>query len=134
MGTTRSKQILIATNGSPGSDEAVEVGVSMAASQKAQVTFLHVLPHVNGTAPADDPALRDAEDLARQRGVAAAIELAEGEPSEEILARSDALAADLIVMGPSGRNPFKTHVSWAVSSRALRPVLIARGTQLRAVA
>jgi nucleotide-binding universal stress UspA family protein len=132
--TNSHRHILVGTNGSFGSGEAVEVGISIAASRRADVTFLHVIPHVNGTAPTDDPALREAEELARQRGVPAALELAEGDAAEAILARGDALGADLIVVGPSGRNPFKSHVAAAVSMRALRPVIIARGTRIRAAA
>jgi hypothetical protein len=62
------------------------------------------------------------------------LELAEGDPAEAILARGDTLAADFIVVGPSGRNPFKPHVAAAVSTRALRPVIVARGARVRAAA
>jgi nucleotide-binding universal stress UspA family protein len=129
-----NRHILVGTNGSAGSGEAVEVGISIAASRHSEVTFLHVVPHVNGTAPTDDQALRKAEELARQRGVAALLELAEGDPAEAILARSEDLEADLIVVGPTGRNPFKPHVGAKVSTRALRPVIVARGARVRTAA
>ncbi len=36
------KQILIATDGSPSAQEAVEVGLELAKEQGADVTFVHV--------------------------------------------------------------------------------------------
>ena len=38
------KQIVIATDGSPSSQEAVGVGLELAAEQGAAVAFVHVLP------------------------------------------------------------------------------------------
>ena len=38
------KKILIATDGSASANQAVGVGVELAAEQDAQVTFIHVLP------------------------------------------------------------------------------------------
>ena len=37
------ERILIAIDGSPASDEAVEFGVELAAEQHAEVTFVHVI-------------------------------------------------------------------------------------------
>ena len=38
------KQILIATDGSPSAQEAVDVGIELAKEQGADVTFVHVTP------------------------------------------------------------------------------------------
>ena len=38
------KKIIIATDGSPSAQEAVGVGIELAAEQGAAVTFVHVLP------------------------------------------------------------------------------------------
>ena len=38
------KQILIATDGSPSAQEAVDVGLELAKEQGADVTFVHVTP------------------------------------------------------------------------------------------
>jgi nucleotide-binding universal stress UspA family protein len=127
-----SRQILVATDGSPSAREAVEVGISLAASQAAEVTFLHVVPAGNGIDPAHDPALADAAKRARELGIGAHVEVGEGDASDQIVSRGDALGAALIVVGRGGRNFFKTPVSTAVAKRARRPVLVARGIGLAA--
>ena len=38
------EKILIATDGSPSAQEAVDVGIEMAVEQEADLVFLHVLP------------------------------------------------------------------------------------------
>ena len=43
------KQILIATDGSPSAQEAVDVGLELAKEQGADVTFVHVTPCGGGS-------------------------------------------------------------------------------------
>jgi nucleotide-binding universal stress UspA family protein len=134
MTSKARKRILVGTSGTAGSAEAVEVAVSLARAQGADLTFVHVVPTINGSTPADDAALRDAAERARARGVEASIELAAGDASATLLARAESLGADLIVVGPSGRKLLTPHVSQAVSRRARRPVLVVRGIDVRAAA
>jgi len=56
--------------------------------------------------PAEDvePALRDAGDLAEERGLKWASEAAEGDPAKVLIARADKHAADVLVIGNKGMN------------------------------
>ena len=78
------KKIVIATDGSPSAEEAVDVGIELAAEQGAAVTFVHVLPADEfvvagppGASPEGPPrghgrvrvALREAADAAEAAGV-----------------------------------------------------------------
>jgi nucleotide-binding universal stress UspA family protein len=128
------RRILIATNGSPSSAEAVELGLSLATTQGAELTFLHVVGRPNGDRPSDDPVLRAAADRARERGLDATVELADGKPCDAILALGERLDASMIVVGSGGRMPFKGRVACALATRSLRPVLVARRTGLEAAA
>jgi nucleotide-binding universal stress UspA family protein len=131
---TATKTILVAINDSDASREAVEVGVSLAASQGAGVMFLHVIPHLNGARPADDAALRNAAARASAVGVPVATQLTGGDVAMAILSCAEAVDARLIVIGAGGRNLLKHRVSAAVTRRSSRPVLVARGVPLRQAA
>ena len=84
------KKILLATEGSPASQEAVEFGVELAAEQDAAVVFVQVVPLTDrvpmssfgmvGAVPHepsehDRKALEEAEALAEQHGVRATTKL-----------------------------------------------------------
>jgi nucleotide-binding universal stress UspA family protein len=144
------KKILIATDGSPSADEAVEFGIGLALEQQAHVTLLHVLSPVDWThldrgslvkpIPAELP-VHDQAVLAKARGIAAehgieaeAVAVA-GEPADEIVAHADSIAADLIVLGSRGRGALASTLLGSVSRDVLhearRPVLIVRGVAVR---
>ena len=144
------KKILIATDGSPASREAVEFGLELAEEQAAQVTFVHVVPVLDRSfadgigVPAARPhqidevdrrPLEDALALATERCVDARAELLAGIPADEIVAYADDLDADLVVLGSRGRGAVATallgSVSRSVLHEAHRPVLVVRGTQVR---
>jgi len=147
------KQIVIATDGSPAAREAVVFGVALAADEGSAVTFVHVLPPDEFVAArlapplvlphpvaVDDTetALREAEELAMQAGVAYALERISGEVVDEILAVAEARQADLIVVGTRGHGAvaatFLGSVSRGLVSRADRPVLVVKGMPVPAVA
>jgi nucleotide-binding universal stress UspA family protein len=145
------KRIVIATDGSPGSHEAVGVGVELAAEQGAAMTFVHVLPAdefvVSGRlGPAlpkphhvemdeSEVALREAADAAEAAGVSYTLELLSGNTVDEIVAVADSADADMIVIGSRGRGPMTSallgSVSQGVLSESRRPVLIVRGVHDR---
>ena len=141
------KQIVIATDGSPSAEEAVEVGLELAKEQGADVTFVHVLPPDefaggrSGTHPIthrteideSETALKGAEDAAGTAGISYALERISGETVESIVALAESKNADLIVVGSRGRGAITAtllgSVSRGVLNHAKRPVLIVRGTR-----
>jgi nucleotide-binding universal stress UspA family protein len=139
------KKILIATDGSPASHEAVEFGLELAAEQDAAVVFVHVVPIMDrvpmsafgmvGALPHepseyDREALEEAEAVAEQRGVRATTKLLGGETVDEIVAYADNLDVDLIVLGSRGRRALASallgSVSRGVLSESKRPVAVIR--------
>jgi nucleotide-binding universal stress UspA family protein len=138
------KQILIATDGSPSAQEAVDVGLELAKEQGADVTFVHV------TAPDEyhggrggthavahreeidesETALKDAGDAADATGVSYTLERISGETVESIVALADTKDADMIVVGNRGRNAVTAallgSVSQGVLHQAKRPVLVVK--------
>jgi nucleotide-binding universal stress UspA family protein len=140
-------RILIATDGSPASLQAVELGLELAEEHTAQVTFVHVAPSsevlpVAGFAMAgpasvphdvdegDREALDAAAALAEERGVAALTRLLVGNAAKEIVAYADEIDADLIVVGSRGLGAVGRTVLGSVSGKVLhdakRPVLVVR--------
>jgi nucleotide-binding universal stress UspA family protein len=138
------KQILIATDGSPSAQEAVDVGLELAKEQGADVTFVHVAPadEVRGGRGGghalthkeeineSETALRGAAEAADAAGVSYALERFSGETVETIVALADTKNADLIVLGSRGRNMVASallgSVSHGVLHSASRPVLIVK--------
>ena len=144
------KQIVIATDGSPSSQEAVSVGLELAAEQGAAVAFVHVLPaddyvvaarlgHLPKAHEVDmdesEVALREAADAAEAAGVSCTLDRISGDTVDEIVAVADSADADLIVMGSRGRGPVTSTLLGSVSKGVLgesrRPVLIVRGAPER---
>lgn len=141
------KQILIATDGSSSSREAVDVGLELAKEQGADVTFVHVAPAEEirggrGGAHAlthredideSETALKDAADAADAAGVSYELERFSGETVETIVALADSKNADLIVLGSRGRSAVASailgSVSHGVLRQASRPVLVVKGAK-----
>ena len=143
------KNILIATDGSASSAEAVEFGVELAAEHEAKVIFVYVspvldaipmagfgmaggIPHVPHELDAFDRApLEDAEETAAREGVEASSKLLVGNAVDEIVAYADSQGADLIVVGSRGHGTLASvllgSVSRGVLSESKRPVAVIRG-------
>jgi nucleotide-binding universal stress UspA family protein len=139
------RHVLIATDGSPGAQVAVEEGVRIARLMGADVTFLAVaqppLPMLGEpfyqralTAQLDArrKALARAAPFADERRVRYEMELMEGSPAQTILDLARSRDVDLIVVGSRGLGSVKGTLLGSVSSEVVhhadRPVLVARPT------
>jgi nucleotide-binding universal stress UspA family protein len=143
------KKILIATDGSPSSAEAVAFGVELAEEHEAAVIFVHVAPALdvipmagNGLAGAvprvphkvtdyDRASLQDAAQVAGEHGVNSSSKLLVGDTADEIVTYADAENVDMIVVGSRGHGALASallgSVSRGVLSESKRPVMIVRG-------
>jgi nucleotide-binding universal stress UspA family protein len=143
-------RILIATDGSPSADEAIDFGLELAADQGATVTFVHVVPALDVVpmsgfgltgavehqlTESDTELLEDARARAEEAGVTAHTKLLRGEPADEIVTYADSVDAGLIVVGSRGHGAVASallgSVSRGVLREARRPVLVVRGAAAR---
>lgn len=143
--------ILIAVDGSPSAQEAVDFGLELAADQGATVTFVLVVPAVE-VMPAgafgvtasvpheptdtESEPLDAAREQAEQKDVHAYTRILKGDPVDEIVAYADTIDADLIVVGSRGHGTIASallgSVSRGILREARRPVLVVRGVAARA--
>jgi nucleotide-binding universal stress UspA family protein len=141
------KRILIATDGSAPSNEALEVGLEVAAAEEADAIVVHVVPTLD-TLPvggfgmstgavthevteADRAPLVVATELAAAKGVEIEPLLLRGTTVSQITEYADKRDVDLIVIGSRGHNVLTSAVLGSVSLGVLRhttrPVLVVRG-------
>ena len=144
------KKILIATDGSPASLQAVELGLELAAEQDAEAVFVHVAPSsevlpVTGFAMGpvtvphevsdyDMEPLEQAVELAEKEGLTAGSRLLVGDAAKQIVDYADSIDADQIVVGSRGLGAVSSallgSVSRGILHAAKRPVLIVRETRV----
>jgi monovalent cation/proton antiporter MnhG/PhaG subunit len=112
--TPSVRRILLATDGSPASDAAVEIVARWPVFEEAQVAVLCVVADVPPGAVPGGAALRETleagtaiADAAAQRLVAAGrsvtVRTDSGDPAARIAATAEAEAVDLVVLGSRGR-------------------------------
>jgi nucleotide-binding universal stress UspA family protein len=147
------KQILIATDGSPGGREAVEHGLALAAQTHGRATIVYVRkapPEILGGGYYQRTVgsafvqarevIGDALAAAESLHVDAEGEIMEGDAAGQIVELARAREVDLIVVGSRALGPFAStllgSVSRAVVHEADRPVLVvtARPSRGRAAA
>jgi len=144
------KRILMPTDGSPCSEQAIEKGLECAQKLGAEVDFLYVIENpmealwvtpeavpyafelVEDLKKAAKEALERAKGLAEKAGVACQTLLVEGHhPVQEIAERAPSY--DMIVMGTHGRSGIDRLLLGSVTEGVLRrvetPVLVVRCKQ-----
>jgi nucleotide-binding universal stress UspA family protein len=146
------KRIVVATDGSPSSAEAVSFGVELAREQESELIFVHVVPtldvvpvvgfgSIGGAFPHeptqhDHELLEDAAAVAAEHGVVATTALLRGDTVDEIVAFADSHDTDLIVVGSRGHGSISSALLGSVSRGVLReskrPVLIVRAAAVTA--
>ena len=147
----RMRRIVVATDGSPTSTEAVEMAADLAAEHASELTVVHVVPVLDVVSPAiavvgtafphfptayDHELLQEAAATAAEKGVVAETALLAGpSPAEAIVAYGESHAADLVVVGSRGHGGVASallgSVSLGVLQASKRPVLIVRGAHLQ---
>lgn len=131
---TRFRSILAATDFSGSATQALRRAARLAEQHAARLTLLHVVDDTGFKAlrdwfsPSIDHDLKVAQARATLRGfaaeirgrhrVAARFRVVIGEPFQEIRRASE--GADLVVLGPRGRNPLKDLVTGSTADRLLR--------------
>jgi len=146
------KRILVATDGSPSSAEAVAFGVDLAAEHDSELIFVHVVPmldvvpvtglgSIGGAFPHeptrhDHQLLADAAAVSAEHGVVATTTLLRGDTVDEIVAFADSHDVDLIVVGSRGLGVLSSALLGSTSRGVLReskrPVLIVRAAAVAA--
>jgi nucleotide-binding universal stress UspA family protein len=139
--------ILVATDGSSASQDAIGFAVELAAEHQSEVHIVHVIPTIDlapaiaigeeGIAFPHEPTeydyrlLEEAAALANTHGVAATTALLGGSTAEEIVAYAEANNVDMIVVGSNGRGAITSallgSVSLGVLAASKRPVVIVHG-------
>ena len=142
------KTVAVGTDGSDTAAKAVEFAIDLAERYEAKIVFLGAykaasedrLQRESRDAPEDvqwqfsasedvDPALRDAEDSAKERGLKSASEAKEGDPSKVLVELADKHNADLLVIGNKGmQRKMLGSVPNTVSHKAPCSVVIVKTT------
>jgi nucleotide-binding universal stress UspA family protein len=128
--------VLVATDGSDHAAAATEHAVALAAEHDATVHAVFVVDTSTNllTVSKDDvrDALRTVREDESERALAAAATTAsdagvpaethvyEGEPSEQLLAAVDDLAADVVVLGTHGHTGLRRRLLGSVSEQVVR--------------
>lgn len=146
--SARALRVLVPVDRSTGSDAALELAANVAwpaGSNIVVLTAVNALPYVAGerltVLPVDsdavvrrfrDAAKRDRREAPRVRRI-----LREGGPARVIVDAARRLRANLIVVGSGRRGPLATavlgSVAATVAARSDRPVLVARGDNVRRI-
>lgn len=129
--------ILVPVDGSENSARAARFGIQLAATLEVPATLLYVFPAASmelvDMAGMSRQDLEQAAQACGQRAldqVRLALDadmqqrfeatIAIGDPAEEIIARTEARSASLVVIGRRGMSPLRTLVLGSVSDKVLR--------------
>jgi len=134
------RKLLVGYDGSPQSDKAVDVALSLATCIDSSVLIFAVArppepsTSVELEAVLDDArehyeeGLKKAVEKARGQGLEVQTDIAVGHPAEQIIHRAELDGIDLIVLGRRGRSMIARMMLGSVSERVLRyahcPVMV----------
>jgi nucleotide-binding universal stress UspA family protein len=136
-------KLLLAYDGAEHSRPALEEAANVAASEKAEVTILSIVPEgqspsrfATGPRPHAEDDAAEAHAYLREHGVDAEIKVEVGDPADEILKEAAAGNYDLIVTGTRGHGPVARLVLGSVSHKVAeqapcKVLLVDREHQLR---
>lgn len=133
---TPIRRLLIATDFSPHSERALELGIDLAQQLGARVRLLHAYdiplvgvhpytvtvpdPYIEACRSAAAEKLAEALERVRAAGLEADSCLLEVPAAEAIVAEAEASGCDLIVMGTRGHGGIKHALLGSVAERTLR--------------
>jgi nucleotide-binding universal stress UspA family protein/CheY-like chemotaxis protein len=134
METRLAKKILVATDFSEGSDEALDRAIETAKVSGAEIEVLHVIELAEefpfGTTYFDadygvlyasvDRELARRADRARAAGLRCETKIIEGTATTDIIQRAQRIGADLVVVGTHGRTGLAHIVLGSVAERVVR--------------
>ncbi|QZY00271.1 universal stress protein [Halobaculum rubrum] len=124
--------VLIPTDGSKGTDGAIDHAIDVATTYDAALHTLYVVDtdigvdaSIAGTFDALEDVGRDAIDEVVSRGEAAGVDqiegaIAQGKPHRAILEYVDEHDVDLVVMGTHGRTGLNRYLIGSVTERVVR--------------
>jgi nucleotide-binding universal stress UspA family protein len=136
-------RILVALDGSPDADRALDEAIALAADQRARLTLLTVIPPPSGLAAMAPPLpespdeafarlLREATERVPQ-DVSVTSQARHGNPAHEIVAAAQEVDADLIVIGSRGHGRVADALLGSVSRAVVHgshvPVLVTRASE-----
>ncbi len=140
------KKILIATDGSEYTKNAVDYGIDLAKSTGAKLSAIYVVDTAAfASIPMDaawesmyellkqegDLAIKYVADNAEAEGLEIEGNLIEGHPADEIIKYSEKNSISLIVMGTLGKSGLDRFLLGSVAEKVVRnskiPVLVVRG-------
>ncbi|MFB6101112.1 MAG: universal stress protein [Haloplanus sp.] len=117
--------VVIATDGSDGSERAADHAITVARATGAR---LHALTVGEVGGGADDVPARRVAERATDAGVEATAAVRDGRPHEAIVSYADDVDADLVAVGTHGRTGVRRILLGSVAERVLRtapvPVLV----------
>ncbi|WP_050616352.1 universal stress protein [Bacillus testis] len=136
-------KILVAIDGSPMSDKALDTALSLAKWQQADLLLVHVgrsvvmpptmiIPSAenvyDAVRTAGEKILKQAKQKAEEEGFTPSAKYVEGDPAEQIIQLAEQEQADLVVIGSRGLGNIKEMVLGGVSHKVSQhvhcPVLI----------
>ncbi len=146
MASKLVKRILIATDGSEYTKNAVEYGIDLAENTEAKLYAIYVIDTAAFASIPMDAAWESMYELLKQEGDEATKYVAdraeaeglsverltiEGHPAEEIIKHADKNSVNLIVMGTLGKSGLDRFLLGSVAEKVVRiskiPVLVVRG-------
>jgi len=128
-------RILVAVDGSPAAERALDCAVELAKSHAAKLIILHVMlqqvypvthSHAGVLAPtvfvSEMPAegeniIKKADQYASGKGVEYQCKMVQGVPADEIVKCASTDRADLVIMGSRGLNEVRSFLFGSVSDR-----------------